>query len=149
MPDASGFVNAIVGGWRFSPVVAWNSGNLLPFGGMLWDGTDPKISSPTPQQWFNTAPFERLPDYTPRTNPWDFSGLRGPQFFNMDGSLVKQVNITESMAVKLEVAAFNLLNYLNWDDPSTSVDDSNFGVITEKRYLTYGRRLQLGVRFEF
>ncbi len=149
MPNASGFVNAIVGGWRFSPVVAWNSGNLLPFGGMLWDGTDPKISSPTVQQWFNTAPFERLPDYTPRTNPWDFSGLRGPQFFNIDGSLVKQVNITESMAVKFEVAAFNLLNYLNWDDPSTSVTDSNFGTITDKRYLSYGRRLQLGVRFEF
>jgi hypothetical protein len=127
----------------------WRSGNLLGFDGMLWDGTDPVVSNPTPQKWFNTSGFERLPDFTPRTNPWSFAGLRGPGVFNIDASLVKKVNLTEKVAFKFQVDAFNLINNMSWDDPSTSVDDSNFGAATDQAYLTFGRRLQLGVRVEF
>ena len=116
---------------------------------MLWDGTDPKISNPTTDRWFNTEAFSRLPDFTARTNPTDFSGLRGPQFINWDGSLTKKVNITERVGAKFEVAAFNMFNQLRWDRPSTNVSSSNFGAITNQAYLSYGRRLQLGVRVEF
>ncbi len=149
MSGASRLADTIVGGWKFSPVMSWNSGDLLGFGGMLWDGTDPKISNPTTDRWFNTEAFSRLPDFTARTNPTDFSGLRGPQFINFDGSLTKKVNITERVGAKFEVAAFNMFNLLRWDRPSTNVRSSNFGAITNQAYLSYGRRLQLGVRVEF
>jgi hypothetical protein len=69
--------------------------------------------------------------------------------FNVDASLVKKVNITEKVAFKFQVDAFNLFNNMSWDDPSVSVDDSNFGASTDQAYLTYGRRLQLGMRVEF
>ena len=116
---------------------------------MLWDGTDPKVSSPTPQQWFNTAGFQRLPNFTPRTNPWDFPGLTGPGVFNMNGSLAKDFHITEKLRMQLKADAFNLLNNMSWGDPSTSVDDSSFGQSTNQANLTFGRRMQLGVRIEF
>jgi hypothetical protein len=59
------------------------------------------------------------------------------------------VNITERLGVKFEVAAFNMFNNLRWDPPSTSVRSGSFGAITSQAYLSYGRRLQLGVRVEF
>jgi hypothetical protein len=45
--------------------------------------------------------------------------------------------------------AFNFLNNMSWGDPSTDVDDSNFGRITNQADLTRGRRIQLGARLEF
>ena len=149
MSGAPRLVDSIVGGWRFSGVMFYRSGNLLGFDGMLWDGTDPVISNPTPQHWFNTSGFKRLPDFTPRTNPWNFPGLRGPGVFNIDGSLVKEVKITEKLKWKFQVDAFNLLNNMSWDDPSTRVDNSNFGQSTNQAYLLFGRRMQLGMRLEF
>jgi hypothetical protein len=142
-------LDAVVGGWRLSSVVYWRSGNMLGFDGMVWDGTDPNVSDPTPERWFNTSGFERLPDFTPRANPWDFPGLYGPGVLNVNASLVKEFQITEKFRGQLRADAFNVINNMSWGDPSTSVDDSNFGKITDQAYLTYGRRVQLGARVEF
>ena len=142
-------LDALVGGWRLSSVVYWRSGNMLGFDGMVWDGTDPNVSDPTPERWFNTSGFERLPDFTPRANPWDFAGLYGPGVLNVNASLVKEFRITERFRGQLRADAFNVINNMSWGDPSTSVDDSNFGAITDQAYLTYGRRVQLGARIEF
>jgi hypothetical protein len=149
MANTHWLLDAIVGGWQFSSVIFWRSGSLLNFGGMLWDGTDPKVSNPTPERWFNTSGFQRLPDFTPRTNPWDFPGLNGPGIFSMNGSLAKNFHITERVRIQLKADAFNLLNNMSWADPSTSVDDSTFGQSADQVGLTYGRRVQLGARIEF
>jgi Carboxypeptidase regulatory-like domain len=142
-------VDAIVGGWKLSPILVWRSGNMLGFGGMLWDGTDPKMSNQTADQWFNTSGFARLPDFTPRSNPWNFPGLYGPGVFNMDIGLVKAFRLTEKLEMQLKMDAFNLLNNMSWGDPSTNVNSSNFGRSTNQADLTYGRRIQLGARLEF
>jgi hypothetical protein len=149
MNNAPWLLDAVLGGWRLSGVLYWRSGNLLQFGGMLWDGTDPKVSDPTPGQWFNTSGFQRLPDFTPRTNPWSYSGLTGPGVLNVNSSLAKDFRITERFRAQLKMDAFNVLNNMSWGDPSTSVDDSSFGQITNQANLTYGRRVQLGARIEF
>ncbi|PYV84023.1 MAG: hypothetical protein DMG05_25130, partial [Acidobacteria bacterium] len=149
MNQSHWLLDAIVGGWKLSDVIYWRSGNLLRFDGMVWDGTDPKVSNPTPQQWFSTSGFQRLPDFTPRTNPWSFSGLTGPGVFTMNASFVKDFHITERLKMQLRADAFNLLNNMSWGDPSTTVDDSSFGQITNQANLTFGRRVQLGVRIEF
>ncbi|MCW5982545.1 MAG: TonB-dependent receptor [Bryobacteraceae bacterium] len=142
-------LDAIVGGWRFSPVILWRGGNLLGFGAMVWDGTDPKVDDPTPQHWFNSAAFKRLPDFTPRTNPWNFAGLRGPGVFSMNASFAKDFAVIERLRMQLRADAFNLFNNMSWGDPSTSVTSGNFGKITNQANLTYGRRVQLGLRLEF
>jgi hypothetical protein len=149
MANAHWLLDAIVGGWQFSSVIYWRSGDLLDFGGMLWDGNDPKVSNPTPDHWFNTSGFQRLPDFTPRTNPWDFPGLYGPGIFSMNGSLAKNFHISERLRMQLKGDAFNLLNNMSWGNPSTEVDSSSFGLSINQRDLTFGRRVQLGVRIEF
>jgi hypothetical protein len=145
---ASRALDAFIGGWQFSGIMFWRSGNMLGFGGMIWDGTNPVIDNPTPERWFNTDAFQRLPDYTPRTNPMDFPGLMGPGQFNMDGSLTKEVKVTERLKAKFQVDAFNLFNNMSWSDPDTSLGGT-FGQCTDQAYLLFGRRLQLGARLEF
>lgn len=149
MTSAPRLLDAVMGGWKLSGVAFWHSGTILGFGGMLWDGKDPKLSNPTPGQWFNTSGFSRLPTYTPRTNPWNFAGLTGPGVLNMNGSLAKDFHITEKLKAQLKVDAFNVFNNMSWGNPSTNVDSSSFGQITDQAGLTFGRRVQLGTRLEF
>jgi hypothetical protein len=149
LAGANRVVDGIVGGWKLSPVLVWRSGQLLQFGGMVWDGTDPIVSNPTPDRGFDTSGFSRLPDFTPRSNPWSFPGLYGPGHLNMDLGLAKAFRINERIRMQLKMDAFNVLNNMSWGNPNTSVNSSNFGRSTNQANLTYGRRVQLGARIEF
>ena len=144
--SAPRLVDSLLGGWKFSNVLWWHSGTLLQFGGMLTDGSSPKLSNPTPQQWFKTSGFQRLPDFTPRTNPWNYSGLYGPGVMTINSSLAKDFKLTERFKAQIKADAFNVLNNMSWGNPDTGVDSSNFGQITDQAGLTFGRRIQLGGR---
>ncbi len=146
--SAPRIVNALIGGWNLSPIVTWRSGHYLSFDPALVNG-DPHIDNAGPNLWFNTAAFSPLPNYTPRTNPWVYSGLTGPGLFNIDASLVKSFNITERFRFALRMDSFNVLNNMTWADPSTSVYSSTFGRSTDILTNTFGRRTQLGLRVEF
>jgi hypothetical protein len=149
MANAPPLLDAVLGGWKLSSMVFWRSGNMLGFGTMLWNGTDPKVSNPGPQQWFNPSVFQKQPNYAKRTNPWDYAGIMGPGQFNIDASMVKEFHITEKLRFQLRVDAFNMINNMSWNDPSTSVTDGNFGKSTDQLGNTFGRRTQLGMRLEF
>jgi TonB dependent receptor len=148
LPGASRFVDALIGGWNLAGTSTYHSGSLLNFGGMLVSG-DPTISNPGPNAWFNTSMFKQLPAYTRRTNPWYYSGIRGPQFFNIDGSLYKDFPVVEKIKVQLHLDAFNALNNMNYNNPNMSVTSSQFGKSTDIYPQDFGRRLQLGARIEF
>ncbi len=148
MTAAPRLLDALVGGWNLAGVATWHSGDLLQFPGMLVNGS-PQISNPGPNAWFNTAVFSLLPAYTRATNPWFYSGIRGPQFFNLDGTLNKDFAITERIRFQLHMDAFNALNNMNWNDPNMTVGSSQFGKSTDIYAQDYGRRLQLGLRLTF
>lgn len=148
MSNSSRLLDALVGGWNVAWIATWHSGNLLNFPAMLANG-DPNISNPGPGAWFNTSAFSLLPAYTRRTNPWYYSGIRGPQFFNIDGTLSKNFSITERVRFQLRMDAFNALNNMNWGNPNMTVGSSQFGRSTDIYPQDYGRRLQLGLRLTF
>jgi len=148
LTDAPRLLDALVGGWNLAGVVTWHSGDLLNFPGMLVSG-NPQISNPGPNGWFNTSVFSLLPAYTRRTNPWYYSGIRGPQFFNVDATLNKDFSITERIRFQLHMDAFNALNNMNWNDPNMTVGSSQFGKSTDIYPNDFGRRLQLGLRVMF
>ena len=150
MADAHRVVDALIGGWNLTPTMYWRSGRFARFGGMVVNG-DPHISNPGPTAWFNTKAFSPLPAYTPRTNPWQYSGITGPGMFNMDTSLVKSFPITEKVRFVLRMDSFNVVNNMTWADPDTSIYSSNFGRSQGNNQFpyTYGRRTQLGLRVEF
>ncbi len=148
-------LDAIIGGWNANGILSWSSGRYLHFDGLTVTG-NPVISNPTRDRWFDTSVFSPLPAYTERTNPWNYAGLTGPGFFNLDASLAKSFSITERIKAKMQMQAFNALNGFTPSDPGTNYyDQANFG---KSRYqasavyggrLQYGRQLQLGLRLEF
>jgi hypothetical protein len=148
LPGASRLADALIGGWNVAGTATWHSGTLLNFGGMVVNG-DPHISNPGPNAWFNTSAFSILPAYTRRTNPWYYSDIRGPKFFNIDGTLNKDFSVTEKIKFQLHMDAFNALNNMNYNNPNMSVTSSQFGKSTDIYPQDFGRRLQLGLRMEF
>jgi hypothetical protein len=142
-------LEGIVGGWQVSSIITWESGSLLTFGEMEWNGQDPKVDKPTPDRWFKTEVFARAQPYTPRTNPRDFPGLTGPGYFAWDGTVSKSFALTERFRLELRVEAYNVINNLTMANPSTSVTDSLFGKTTRPRDYTFGRQLQYSLRLHF
>jgi len=138
----------LVGGWDLSGLLTWRSGFFVRFGGLDVTG-DPRVDNPTQNGWFNTSAFKQLPSYTPRTNPWQYSGLTNPGLLNLDSSIVKRAPITEKYRLELRVDMFNALNNMTWANPSTNVQSSLFGKSNNQLANTFGRRSQLGLRFEF
>ncbi len=137
-----------VGGWDLTGLLTWRSGFFTRFGGAVVTG-DPLIENPTPGKWFNTAAFQRLPNFTPRENPWQYEGLTNPGLFNLDMSIVKRMPITERYRFEMRMDVFNAANNMTWANPNTNVLSSLFGVTNNQLSATFGRRAQLGLRVEF
>ncbi|HEY2018108.1 MAG TPA: carboxypeptidase-like regulatory domain-containing protein [Bryobacteraceae bacterium] len=148
MTNAPRVLDFLIGGWNLAGTETWHSGTLLNFGGMLVSG-DPTISNPGPNGWFNTSVFKQLPAYTRRTNPWYYSNIRGPKYFNIDGTISKDFHVTERIRLQLHMDAFNAINNMNYNNPNMSVTSSQFGKSTDIYSQDFGRRLQLGLRLEF
>jgi len=141
-------LDMVVGGWNLAGVATWHSGTLLNFGSLVVNG-DPHVSNPGPNAWFNASAFSVLPAYTRRTNPWYYSDIRGPQFFNIDGTLTKDFRVRERIRFQLHMDAFNALNNMNWNNPNMTVGSSLFGSSFDIYSQDYGRRLQLGMKMSF
>ena len=67
-------LNGIVGGWQISGIYTYRSGEFLRFGGADVVG-DPYIDNPGPDKWFNTDAFRVQTPFTPRLNPYQYSGV--------------------------------------------------------------------------
>jgi len=128
MTDAPRVVDAVVGGWKITPVLQYISGDFPQFGNLIVTG-NPCISNPTPDHWFNTSAFQPIPanTYVLRTNPLQYNCLTGPAFWDLDASLAKDFHITERVRAQLKMTAYNATNKLNRGDPDTGVYDSTFG----------------------
>lgn len=137
-----------IGGWDLTGLMTWRSGFYVRFGAMQVNG-DPLVENPTPERWFNTQAFSRLPAFTPRTNPWQYDGLTNPGLFNLDMSIVKRMPVTERIRGELRMDVFNAANNMTWANPSTNVQSSLFGVSNNQLSGLFGRRAQLGLRVEF
>ena len=73
--------------------------------------------------------------------------FRGPDYFNLDLSVVKQFHVKETNQVTLRVEIYNFLNTTHFGMPVVNLSSTAFGRITN----TVGtpRRIQVGLRFSF
>jgi hypothetical protein len=95
--------------------------------------------------WFDTGCFA-----TPAPFQLGNSGsgkVHGPGYYNADLSLSKSETIHESMAVTVQLDAFNVTNTPHYSNPDTNLADSNFGQIGGTSGNS--RQLQLGFHFIF
>jgi hypothetical protein len=150
--NASKPVDLALGGWQLTTTNRWYSGNLLQFGQSLIVSRSPKIKDPTRDRWFNTSVFSRLPPSdrnVPRTNPYNYAGVVGPGVSQVDMTMSKSFRLTERFKLEVRMEAYNAFNQINWADPITNFNDSNFGKVINKRQQYVGREVQYGIRLTF
>ena len=145
MPTALDYV---IGGWQYSSAVRIYSGRPVLFTNAVAVSGNPKLDSPTFDQWFDTSMFSAQPAFTPRTNPVAYDGLNGPGAWFVDMTMTKSFPIG-SYRLEMRVEAYNAFNHIVWDQPDTGFGSGTFGKVTRKRVDSYGREIQFGLRFVF
>ena len=139
-------LNAILGGWSTSSIFMWNSGSFLRFGQLDVTG-DPGPALRDWSKWFNTAAFKQATPFTPRTNPWQYNGITGPNYWNLDSTLSKNFSLTERFKLELRLEGYNLTNSVMPGNPNLAVTSTQFGGITTQ--VNYGREVQYTLRLHF
>lgn len=154
--------DAFVGGWRLSGILVLQTGpyfsptmsggdpsgtNGSSRGTQRPDavGTDPLLSSPTANDYWNLAAFVcpgRVPGASNQYNCNTVIGrfgnagvgtLLGPGTVNLNSALGKEFRITEKATLKFEASFTDVLNHVNLADPGTNITSISFGVITSAR----------------
>ena len=71
--------------------------------------------------------------------------IEGPGQIGMDANLLKRVRISETKEFEIRIDAINILNHPNFGNPTTDINNVNFGVIglptTGNRTFTFHTRL--------
>lgn len=139
-------LNAVLGGWSTSHIFMWNSGSFLRFGQLDVTGT-PAESTREWSKWFDTSVFRQATPFTPRTNPFQYEGVTGPNFWQLDSTLSKNFALTERFKLELRLEGYNLTNSVMPGNPVLSVTSTQFGGITSQ--VNYGREVQYTLRLHF
>lgn len=155
----SRWMNAIVGGWQVNSILTAQSGlPLVVRGANNFRADRPdylgnaKLDNPTKDRWFDTAAFVNPAPFEAGNAPRALSDVRTPGVFNIDLSLIKQVNLSSRLRLQLRAEAFNVTNHVNLGGPNATFtagpDGTNtnatFGQITsarDARILQFGARL--------
>jgi len=159
-----GWLSTVLSGWQSFGVVTFQSGR--PFTVALLSEIDnsgtgrsilgfgandrpnavgvAQLTDRTPDRWFNTSAFA----FPPRGN-FGNSGrniLDGPNYQNVNASLVKNTNMSERLNLQLRAEVFNLFNHPNFNLPDNFLGSPTFGRITSARDP---RHVQFGVKLLF
>jgi hypothetical protein len=163
------WANALIGGWDIGALAIWESGQAITAGSTRYTAVSYNTAS-----WLNyngsrdigsvsrkVENFDGVYFFDPNVNFSNFSypgmndygnagrnTFRGPRFLNVDASLVKAFAITERKRFVFRAEAYNLLNNVNFGNPSFSLTNAqSFGKISN--VVSNPRLLQGALRFEF
>jgi hypothetical protein len=153
-----GYAEAALGGWKlngiytgqsgqpFTPVLATdnsNTGQLADWpnaiGNPLESTTTCLVHSPS--CWVNPAAFAAAPKYS--FGNIQRNSLEGPGLQDWDFALLKDFSITERHRLEFRAEAFNVLNHVNFDNPTNTLGPSFGRILTAEP----SRQIQLGLRF--
>jgi hypothetical protein len=139
-------LNGIIGGWQTSYFFMANSGNFLRFGQVTTNGQTPAVYRDR-TKWFDTSLFSVAVPYTPRTNPYQYAGVTGPHYWNLDATLSKNFPIRERFNLEFRWEVYDSLNVFVPSDPNMTVTSAQFGRTTDQ--TNRGREMQYSLRLRF
>jgi hypothetical protein len=67
----------------------------------------------------------------------------------VDLSLSKRIPLSGNVKLNFRLEAYNLLNGMNWANPSTTIGASDFGQVLRQADAYFGRQFQYTLRVEF
>jgi hypothetical protein len=167
---ANGFVDRVVNGWELAGVLLFQSGpfmtvsqlndpcgcgfNVFSSNGGRAD-TVPGVNPYAGQsigQWINPAAFVAPPNAIGRFGDSGAGSVVGPGTDAVSMSLIKSIQIRESLRVQIGAQVANLFNHPNFAPPSTlTVGVAGFGALTALQTAEGAgpRQIQLTARITF
>jgi len=160
------YLNVLAGGWQLGGILTLEAG--FPFSvscqnNGVYQNTDstcradatgitPILENPDPALWFDPAAFTNRLNFTPGVGPYRFgnsarNNIIGPGLTQIDASLFKSFQFTETVELDFRAEFFNLPNHPNFGQPAATVGVAGFGRISSTR--TDQRQIQLGLRLTF
>jgi hypothetical protein len=153
----SGILGAIAGGWQVNWLMQRMSGSMITLitGGAQLNAPGNQQTAdqigplriiggvgPVPGQpncapadlschYFDPSSFRAVPPSEIRFGTTGRNIIRGPGFFNLDGSIFRNFNITETVTFQFRMEMFGVTNTPHLNNPGTDVTNpATFGVIT-------------------
>jgi hypothetical protein len=155
--NGGGIVSALVGGWQLNWLMQTMSGSMItlttgqaqlnaPGNQQTADqigpltilgGVGPRPGNPTCAptdqscHYFDPSSFRAVPAGQIRYGTTGRNIIRGPGFFNVDSSIFRNFNITETVKFQFRMEMFGVTNTPHLNNPGTDVSNpATFGVIT-------------------
>ena len=154
----SGILGAIAGGWQLNWVLSAMSGTPLTVTdsgagatALNAPGNTQTVNLVAPVQILNNRPQSSCSSLScAYFNPASFASvtapgvlgdfgrnsIRGPGYFNLDASLMRNFKLTELFTFQLEADAFGVTNTPHFNNPNSNISASNFGAITSTLVTT-------------
>lgn len=150
-------VNGVLGGWELAGIYTARSG--LPYTPVLSsdvanNGTSGQwpnrtgngtLANHTLAHWFDTSAFS-----APTSGTYGNSSrniLHGDGLVDLDMTLKKNFNVTETRFLEFRLEAFNVANHPTFNTPNATIGSSSAGTVTST--LTANRILQAAVKLFF
>jgi hypothetical protein len=158
--DRGGVVNAVVGGWQLSSILALQTGTPndvtsgIDAGNRGYNtiidrpnstGVNAALSDGTANRFFDKNQFLRVPAGT--LGNVGRNTLIGPGLINWDASLFKTFVIREQQQLQFRFESFNLANHPNLGLPNVVLSSAAFGTI--RSTSTNMRNIQFGLKYIF
>jgi len=138
LKEANGLARAVLGGWQLSSIVQARSGlptNIQLVSGFFGNPMRPDFSgqpvTTSSPNWpfgnYNAAGFEVPPGWNGNWGDPSTIGsvgrnaLRGPGYFQLDFSLMKNFRTTEKTSLQFRTDFFNILNHPNFANPDGGI----------------------------
>jgi len=92
-------------------------------------------------KYFDTTAFQQVTSTTPGLLDGFFGNsgrniLRGPGYFNLDMSVLRNFKLTERFTFQFEADAFGVTNTPHFNNPNLNISGANFGAITSTLVTT-------------
>jgi hypothetical protein len=171
--NATGYRNAVLGGWDVSTITTMQSGQwLTPTTSPAFDQSNTGMAvrsgggailrpdcgfgnpykSGTPGVFFNINAFAETPAGAGRFGNCGVGILEGPNMINVNAGVAKTISLYEHYKLRFEATFTNLFNRSNFAPPQTNISNtSTFGVLTAVLPQGSGgnRTGQLALRLDF
>jgi len=151
------WVDEIIDGWATSNIFYWTSGTLDDFSGYIYGGTicNPTQNIPT-GMWFNANCLVPNPPYTMANSARYYENLRGPRFWDLDTTAVKNFKISERFNLEFRLEMYNMPNIFIPSNPNicgvvenVSACGRSTWVASSSTGASYGREMQGQLRLQF
>ena len=95
-------------------------------------------------RWFDPTVFAQPAPFTFGNAPERIPGLRAHHLNSLDFSLFKEVAPLPSLRLQLRLEAFNVLNYVQFGSPNTTLSSATVGQVTSQ--ANSPRQFQFGIK---